>query len=142
MEMIQVVHHQDRYEVFDAAGLIWGLALLSHLLVPQKWISMTLEICQNPFCNGSGSLHESQLQGLDLFGLPGGSEDLHGWEHVHKCLSEGKSDGYELSSPADDMSALQLGPNVTDPMRVEPVWQNRALASRSKCQRADRESLP
>ena len=95
-----------------------------------------------PPCNGSGSLHESQLRGLDMFGFPAGSEELHGWEHVHKCLSEGKSDGYEPSSPGEDVSALQVGPNVTDPMRVEPEWQNRALASRSKCQRVDREKLP
>ena len=96
----------------------------------------------DPPCNGSGSLHESQLRGLDMFGFPAGSEELHGWEHVHKCLSDGKSDGYEPSSPGEDVSALQVGPNVTDPMRVEPEWQNRALASRSKCQRVDREKLP
>ena len=90
----------------------------------------------------NANLPEIPSPGLDLFEAPGESDCVDGWELIHEGLARENSDLYEPESPVNDATVFQHGPDVTDPLGVESVWQHCALAAQSKRQRLDRTKMP
>ena len=92
--------------------------------------------------DANANLPELPSPGMDLFGVPGGSDSVAGWALVHEGLAREGSDLYEPESPVNDAAVFQHGPDVTDPLGTESVWQHCALTAQSKRQRLDRTKMP
>ena len=92
--------------------------------------------------DANANLPELPSPEMDLFGVPGGSDSVDGWALVHEGFAREGSDLYEPESPVNDAAVFQHGPDVTDPLGTESVWQHCALTAQSKRQRLDRTKMP
>ena len=56
--------------------------------------------------DANANLPELPSPGMDLFGVPGGSDSVDGWALVHEGLAREGSDLYEPESPVNDAAVF------------------------------------